>query len=457
MSELWTDKWKPKNISEIVGHKYQIKKLKEWLTKLKSLKSQAIVISGNHGIGKTLTTKLVLEEFNYYPKIIYPNEIKDHRLSNDFEDYYNHKNSIHSKMKINSSSNIDKSKIALIFDDTETITLTSEKKYIINIFKENNKNKSFPLIFIANNQHSKLLNDLKKNSPEIKFFSPSVYDITMLIKKICKKEKLKFKDEICYDKLINFSQNDIRRLINLLQELSYHFKKENKKVKISSKEITNFIKNSREKNIDIGLFESTSSIINNYSDYKDIYKLYESEKVLLPLMIHENYKKKVLTGKNDWNETLFQMVKISDSISRGDNIETSIYTDQNWYLQNIHGFYTCLNTSFWINKNNNKDIKGPLKFSADLNKTSLKNINKKNISNLLKIVPKKSIQEILMLNRIANHLIIENKHEELVKKLQSYNKDISIKEVELCLKIDKTFNFHQLTTKEKKKVIIHLK
>ena len=145
MSELWTDKWKPKNISEIVGHKYQIKKLKEWLIKLKSLKSQAIIISGNHGIGKTLTTKLVLEESNYYPKIIYPNEIKDHRLSNNFDDYYNHKNSIHSKMKINSSSNIDKSKIALIFDDTETITLTSEKKYIINIFKENNKNKSLDM------------------------------------------------------------------------------------------------------------------------------------------------------------------------------------------------------------------------------------------------------------------------------------------------------------------------
>ena len=45
------------------------------------------------------------------------------------------------------------------------------------------------------------------------------------------------------------------------------------------------------------------------------------------------------------------MIKISDSISRGDNIETSIYTDQNWFLQNIHGFFTCINTNFWINNN----------------------------------------------------------------------------------------------------------
>ena len=113
----------------------------------------------------------------------------------------------------------------------------------------------------------------------------------------------------------------------------------------------------REKNIDIGLFDSTLRIINKYNDYDDMYKLYESEKVLLPLMIHENYQKKVLNNKKtNWEDSLFQMVKISDSISRGDNIETSIYTDQNWYLQNIHGFYTCLNTSYWINKNNDMKL-----------------------------------------------------------------------------------------------------
>ena len=44
-------------------------------------------------------------------------------------------------------------------------------------------------------------------------------------------------------------------------------------------------------------------------------------------MIHENYKKKILLNtKKSWKKSLFDMVKISDSISRGDNIETSIYT-----------------------------------------------------------------------------------------------------------------------------------
>ena len=124
------------------------------------------------------------------------------------------------------------------------------------------------------------------------------------------------------------------------------------------------------------------------------------------------------------------IVNITDSISRGDNIETSIYTDQNWYLQNIHGFYTCLNTSYWINKNNQK-YKIPIssiKFSSDLNKTSLKNINRKNIINLLKILPNKSIYDILILNK-----------EQFIEKLiEDYNRFSELNKIHL-VKLIKVF------------------
>ena len=145
--------------------------------------------------------------------------------------------------------------------------------------------------------------------------------------------------------------------------------------------------------------------------------------------------------------------KTSDSISRGDNIETSIYTDQNWYLQNIHGFYTCINTSYWLNKYN--DIKlsiENIKFSSDLNKTTLKNINRKNINNLNKILNNKSINEILILNRIANHFINSSNENSLINILNNYNKTIDIKDIELCLKIDKTVNFNKFATKDKKRI-----
>ena len=450
MNSLWINKYCPKEVKNIVGHKNQIRKFKTWLKNYQDNKIKSVIISGSHGIGKTLTIRLILEELNYNAIIIYPNEIKSFRSQENFEDYYNNKNSIFSKM----NSNINNKKIAIIFNEAESITLTSEKKYVFNIYKENNKINSFPLIFIANNQHSKLLNDLKKYCDEIRFFSPSEYEIKSLINNISSKENIIIKNEDVSLELIKFSQYDIRRLINLLQELSYHYKGK----EINEKRILKFIKKSEVKDIDIGLFESTLLLLNNYNDYKTIYKLYESEKVLLPLMIHENYKKKICTEKLDYDKLIFRLLKISDSISRGDNIETSIYTDQNWYLQNIHGFYTCLNPSYWINKNNKKILNlSSIKFGSDLNKTSLRNINKKNITNLLKILPKKSTEEILIMSRISNNLVNEDKYLKLLEKIKSYTKDFTIKDVELFLKIDKTSKNYELSKniKMKKKIMEH--
>ncbi len=447
-NDLWVNKYKPTSVNQIIGNQTQITNFKSWLENLSSSKNQGIVISGNQGLGKTLTIRLLLEECGYIPRIINPNEIKDHRIYDDFNDYYNFVNSIYSKIQFADNKN---KKIALIFDETENITLTSEKKYVMEIYKENNKSKSFPLIFISNNQHSKLLNDLKKGCHEIVFSNPTITELKTLVKKICVKEKITFGSDELIEKLIGFAQNDIRRLINLLQELSYHVIGG----KITESNISEFIEKSREKNIDVGLFDSTERILNNYLDYETIIKLYESEKVLLPLMIHENYLKKILNkSKDTWPNIIYNIVKVSDSISRGDNIETSIYTDQNWYLQNIHGFYTCLNTSYWINKNksNYKIETEDIKFSSDLNKTSLKNINRKNIVNLSKIINNKSNQEILMLNKICNNLIQEGKENELIKILNGYGKDISIKEIELCLKIDKTTEFSTLASKDKKRI-----
>lgn len=238
-----------------------------------------------------------------------------------------------------------------------------------------------------------------------------------------------------------------------MQELSYHAYNNC----ITNKIIDEFIEKSREKDMNIGLINSTKKILNNYLNYDTILKLYESEKVLLPLLIHENYIKKILNRtKNTWEDTIKNICNISNSISIGDNIETSIYTDQNWYLQNIHGFYTCINTSYWINKLNNKTELSNIKFSADLNKTSLKNINRKNIMNLSKIINNKSNQDIIMINAIANNLISKQKEEDLIKILTSYRKDITIKDIELCLKIDKTTEYNILATKDKKRIIKHI-
>ena len=438
MKDLWINKWKPKDISEVIGNKTVIKYIDDWLSNFDKSNHNTVIITGIHGIGKTLIIKLLLEKYNYNTKTIYPDDIKGYRTNENFIDYYNYDNSINTKVNMKSK---EAKKLALIFDETESISLTSERKFVFDIYKNNTKHKMFPLIFISNNNHSKLINDLKKNCKEFKFYSPSSYEIHYLIKKLCKKENICIADNSAVTKLIDFCQHDIRRLLNILQEYSYNYKS------INIEDIEKFIESSIKKNTEIGLYDASLHLINNYDSYDEIYQLYETEKVLLPLMIHENYYKKVLSKKNklNWDMQLNQLLNISDSISKGDNIETSIYTDQNWYLQNIHGYYTCINTSYWINKSAKELNYSDIKFSTDLNKTSLKNI-----SNLLKIIPKKSVDEILLLCKLTNHLVNNNRSDEIINILKHYKKDLDVKDVELCLKIDKTVEFITFSTKEKK-------
>ena len=327
-NNLWINKWKPENIIDVVGNKNAISKIDEWLSKFDKHNNNSIIISGSHGIGKTLVIDILLKKYNYTSKVIYPDELKNFRNNTDvdFEDYYNYDNSIFSKFKMTSKNNsMQNKKIAIVFDEIEIISLSSEKKFVFNIFKNNLKMKSFPLIFISNTNHSKLLNDLKKYCMEIKFFSPSSYEITKFIQKICTEEKIEIKEHSAIDKLIQFSQYDIRRLINLLQEYSYNYNS------LNVKDITTFIDKSIVKDTSVGLFEASLELLNNENKFEQIYKLYEIDKVLIPLMIHENYYKKIISSKNkiNFDEQIQKMVDISESISIGDNIETSIYTDQN--------------------------------------------------------------------------------------------------------------------------------
>jgi hypothetical protein len=451
INTLWINKYKPSDISHIFGHQEEINQIIKWLT---TSNNNILIISGNKGIGKKITIEMIFKKYNYIINFIYPNDIKNLRNNNDISDYYNFYNSIYAKIN-NDNNNFNK--IALVFPETENITLINDRKYIIDIYKENNKIKSFPLIFISNNQHSKLLCELKKNTKEIIFNDLSIDDCIKLINKICINENIQFDSDNTKIKLINFSQNDIRRLINLFEELSFHL--------ITNRLITNelldkFISKSRYKNINIGLFYSTEIILNNYLNYKKIYNLYEIEKVLLPLMIHENYLKKILTNNKSDINILNKIYIISNLLSIGENIEYSIYTDQNWFLQSIHGFYTCIYTSYWINKiNNNFKIKNNhIKFSSDLNKTSLKNINRKNINNFNNFISNKTNLEVLMLNKLSNNLIENNNEKILLDILKKYNKNDNyphLKNIELCLKIDKTNDFNITNLKKKLSKYLH--
>lgn len=420
------EKYQVNTIDDIIDNKDQIRILKNWLLNFETSKYHTAVISGGHGVGKNLISKLILTELGYEIKNIYGINLKNKGILSEIINLNTKTNDIYTSNIINNK------KYAVIIDDTESITLSSEKDNLIELFKFNTKYRYFPLILISNLQHSKLINNLKKISLDIIINYPSIESLKEYIIKICLKENIIITDDKLYLQIIKFCQFDIRKLLSLLQDLYYTYNNK----PITSDILKEYQQMTQKKDIEIGLYNATKSLLNNYKSINDSLQLYETEKVLLPLTIYENYYKKLFKQKN--KNILKLMSDITDSISIGDVIETNIYSDQNWFLQNIHGFYTCANTSYIINNTiPNNIVDYEVIFSADLNKTSSRNINKKkNILTLQSKFKDKNINDIIYINKIIYELD-KTKNNNLLKKIkQIYNLDN--KNIQIALKIDKT-------------------
>ncbi len=484
------DRYKPTKISQIIGNNYEITKIVTWIDGFKNQKAQlstmattkikkrkytknktdtldesldssvdipisseniseivdkktkksCLLITGEHGIGKTCLVEVILKEKNFDKIILNFENIKNSKNIKDYLDKIVGNNNI-----INSMNSVRQKNIAIVIDELESITSTTEKACIMTLLKMNDESWFCPIILISNNQHNKFLSETKKNSIEVRLNCPSLIEIESFVAKIIKRENIVIGDNKVIGQIIDHSQRDIRRLMQILQDIKHTYDSK----PLTQELMVEYCNLSKKKDVDFNLFSATSNLLYNYKNIDDCLRYYETEKVLLPLMIHYNYPMNI---RNSNNYTYKVINKISESLSHGDVIENYIYGDQNWDINEVHGIYTCVLPSYYmstiINKNYYK--KSPL-FTTDLNKTSIKKINRKNVLNANKCFTNSNISDYMFMTRILKSLIYNKKTSEYVKLLEDYN--IKLDHLESVLKIDKI----ESETNVKKQIILSSK
>jgi DNA polymerase III delta prime subunit len=451
----WLNKYSPKSIIEIIGNEIEKQKIGEWLDNYYNKKNQStsiLVLTGSHGIGKTLCAKLISINKKY--------DILDINLYNS----KNQKDTLNLINDITKSNNILNkinkeidTKYILLINDSDTISNINKSnnkntnKQLLNLFINNDKYRYFPIILISNGQYSKFMLDIKKYCTTLYFKTPSNSNMIIMLNNIINNEKIHI-DLNVKNKIIEFSQNDFRRLINILEDI--YNSVGNKKI-ISINDINKYTFFSKKKNLDIGLIDSTRKLITSYSSILETIKLYHNEKVLLPLMLHDYYIKTIFYKQISPKNIIPTIQKISDSISYADIVETNIYIDQNWYLHDIYGFFSCVKTSYELNKYRAKpiDYTFPIKYScSDLNKTATKNINKNKLieisTNDIPAFKNKTLNELFFINKYISLLLQNNNIIRLKQIMKEYNIDLKI--LEKILKIDKTIKPTIITAKQKK-------
>lgn len=441
MDNSWLKKYKPKCLEDVVGHKYRISEFDKWMGKFnntkKSFSTNSIMISGVHGIGKSLVIDLMLEKHGFEAFYITSSNIKEFF---DATSKKRKKENVLEKFIVDDSKSemnkiISLKRKAIIISDTEKFSLTKEKQLLISICKINEHERVIPIIFVTNDQHSKLINELKSLVYKLNFTHPTIEEISVFFKKICRIENIGITDEKIIQNVIKYTQYDIRNLLFFLESISDVYGSE----VITYNDCKKFLKNMQPKDVKSKLFDATKLILNNYKSIDKCLLQYEQTKVILPLMVYENYTINMENRQCTPKEYYDACSKISDSISKGDVLSTNIYTDQNWYLQKFFGFYTCCETTYELSKYPLKNPNYEIIFSIDLNKTSIKNINRKNILIAHNQI-KKNITDMLIFKKLLDDLISRKKLTKVKDMFRYYDMphDVLVKIIKILLKVDKT-------------------
>lgn len=353
-----------------------------------------LLITGQHGCGKSTIATIILKELNY--DIISLNTL-DQKVKIDID--------LIKKLAF-STENDDKKPKVLLIDELESIITLNDKNGVFSIIKENNFRRWMPIIIITNNQHNKQLNEAKKFSNEVKIYPPYADDIVRWVQNICTREKITFSTATkgLVNKFVEYCQHDMRKILIQLDGLKINFGKNGKTI-VTEQNLIDFSNVMKEKDLDFDLFKATNKILTTYKNVDTCLELYETEKVLVPLMVHENYYKFIKKS---------EYLKVLENLSLGDLLENYIHGEQNWDLLEIHGLLSCCIPSYYVNRYSNGVSGVKIDFAADLNRTSVKKMNRKNIiksnnlttnvldKNTFKNIRNKSIEEYIYISEIMD-------------------------------------------------------
>jgi len=345
---MLSQRYKPSDISGIVGNKKNIDVIQQWILNIerniKNIK-KCLLISGNSGIGKTLSIEVILKSLKY--NIVELN-------SDDERDKEYIKDNIKPMLQV--VKTVFGKKNALVVNDLDCLSDHGFISALIDCIKDT----KIPIICTCNDRYNQAFKTFATYCEDIKFKNPSTNEIYNFINPIYKKEKILI-SEVNAKILIENSNNDIRNTLNNLQ-LYYH-----KSQMKFEKDITQ-----------IGIFDMANIMLSQTSDFENKYKTFWLDSDLSPLMIHENYIANTMKSANNSEENklknLDNLFAAANCLSNIDLFESDIEAT-NWELM-PHIAVNCISATA------NCHTKSQIKFPTFLAKTSTKGKNKRIIQEL---------------------------------------------------------------------------
>jgi len=223
------------------------------------------------------------------------------------------------------------------------------------------------------------------------------------IKELLKKYKNKF--------VLIGSGECIKNINNL--EL-YRMRIENER-NYEKKRVKNYIEDKKLKvikkdnNIDLELYININNLFYKEMSNVELLSIFNNEKILFPLLVHENYKKIINSNIKSKKEIKENIIKISEIFKNYINYEHDILNNHRWYLYDILCLYLCKEINNILDKT--KEMKYiDLEYTRILTKNSIKSKNVKNYVDIFKKINIIHNFDYLLIKYINKILIINLKY-----------------------------------------------
>ena len=306
-SELWTTKYAPTSLKQVVGNADGIKRLLAWFSSWAA--GRGALISGPPGIGKTTTVHLAAAVAGYD---VVEFNASDARSAS----------AIRTIFETAAGSGSVGRRRCVVMDEVDG--MSSGDRGGVGALAAAIRGCAFPVICIANERGGPRLRPLASACEDIRFARPDKRTIAKALGTVCEAEGIRMKPADL-EMLCERNGNDIRQILNFLQFSAGGARRAGAKDELQR--VDAFSAAGR-----LFGYHAGDGAAPKYGSVDSRMNLVFVDHGMVPLMIGEAYVEAAGRGAGSSVEKLTTMCAAAEAMSAWDMIDRKIHRDQQWGL-----------------------------------------------------------------------------------------------------------------------------